>query len=332
MRDIKSIHFVGIGGSGLSAMANFFSKKGIKISGSNNSDIELLDSYRKQGWDIFIGHNAKNIRKDIDLVVYTKAIKKIEDNEEISYCIDNGIPVKSYPEVLSDITNDYKTIGIAGTHGKTSSACLLTELMQELKPNALFGADSIELGTNSLVSGSDLFILEADEYKNSFSDYDLDVLVILNLEHDHFDVYPKLDDMKKVFIDRAKLMEGKTIVADLSDKEVVDILKGIDAKIIDYSQYEKYIEERPGIFVKNCAAVLAVALEFGLDKEKMLEKIKNWKGVARRFELKGVTKEGTKIYDDYAHHSTAIEKVLKSFREKYKKKNIVVVCEPQSVF
>ena len=200
----KAVHFIGIGGIGVSALARYFLSKGNIISGSDTSPSELTDQLKKEGIKIFIGHKPVNIAKGVDLIIHSAAIKK--DNPEIKKAEQLGIPFKSYAEALGELAQQYKTIAIAGAHGKSTTTAMasLVFIKAGLDPTVIIGTKLKEFtppaGGNNFRSGkSKLLIIEADEYKSSFLNYSPKIIVLTCLDRDHLDYFKNLGNIIKTF-------------------------------------------------------------------------------------------------------------------------------------
>jgi UDP-N-acetylmuramate--alanine ligase len=330
VKNIKKVHCVGIGGIGLSALARLFIHEGKKVSGSDAAESELIHRLREEGVDVSIGHRKENI-KDADLVIYSVAI--LSTNPEIEEALSRGIPTCTYPQALGLITNTYRTVAVAGTHGKTTTTAMITELLDDagVSPNAIVGSVLKKYKSNFVAGKSDVFVVEACEYHRSFLNVSPEILVITNIDIDHLDYYKDLADIQSAFRDLAESVpkEGY-IITDSSHENILPVLDKVQAHVIDYTATECNLTlEVPGNHnIRNAQAALAVAKIFGIDKDQAKESLEKFAGTWRRGELKGVSKGGALIYDDYAHHPTEIKTTLEGFRERYKDYRIIAVFQP----
>lgn len=310
---IKNIFFVGIGGIGISAIARLMFLEGKNVSGSDMSEGELTRELMGIGIKITIGQGFELISRDTDLIVYTIAIPHYDPKlfEQIK---SSGITYKSYPQMLGIVTANKYTIAVSGTHGKTTTTAMIAKILVDAgrDPSVVVGSLLKDFKSNLIVGKSDLFVVEACEYERSFLNLKPKILVITNIEPDHLDYYKDLDDIKTAF---------KQLAAQ-SEKVISD--------------YAKYLEKIPKLSVPgvhnrmDAAAAFAVTLLLNIPEEVIKKSLAEFSGTWRRLEKKGTTKEGTIVYDDYAHHPTEIKASLQALRELYPKgqKNITVLFQP----
>jgi len=335
--DFKKIHFIGIGGIGMSALARLFKSRGLEVSGSDMSRSEITDALEKEGIKIFLSQVAENISDDIDCVIYTIAVKG--DNPEFAEVKKRGLPIFTYAEMLGQVSSDYYTIAISGTHGKTTTTAMTTKIFQDLnlKPNAIVGSLLSESKSNFVSGESNYFIVEACEYGRSFHNLSPKILVITNLEEDHLDYYADLAEIQGAFKEMVqKVPADGFIICDPEDENLKTVINEAKGQIINY---KKYVEELPHLFVpgghnrQNAAAALAVIeavknIETEIDINAAKESLKSFKGTWRRLEFKGETINGALVYDDYAHHPSEIKSSLLALKEKYSDKKILVIFQP----
>lgn len=310
---IKKVFFVGIGGIGISAIARLMFLEGKKVSGSDMSENELTRELKELGIKITIGQGFELIPADADLIVYTIAIPHYDPKlfEQIK---SSGITYKSYPQMLSVVTEGKNTIAVAGTHGKTTTTAMIAKILVDAgrDPSVVVGSLLKDFKSNLIVGKSDLFVVEACEYERSFLNLKPKILVITNIEPDHLDYYKDLNDIKTAFKQLASQSE----------------------KVI--SDYTEYLDKIPKLSVPgvhnrmDAAAAFAVALLLNIPEETIKKSLSEFTGTWRRLEKKGITKEGVIIYDDYAHHPTEIKASLQALRELYPKddKKITVMFQP----
>jgi UDP-N-acetylmuramate--alanine ligase len=345
----RRVHFIGIGGIGMSALARLFKSRGYKISGSDLSKSEITDNLEKEGIEIFLEQKAENISSDIDCIVYTIAVKN--DNPEFIESQKRNLPIFTYAQMLGKISENYFTIAVSGTHGKTTTTAMLIKTFEKLnlKPNAIVGSLLSESKTNFVSGLSNYFIVEACEYGRSFHNLLPKILIITNVEEDHLDYYSDLKEIQGAFVEMIlKVPSDGYIVCNLNDKNVKEILEELILKshklpeIIDYSIFLEKVPQLsvPGKHNKmNAGAVMAV-MEIIEKLEKndfaILESFESevqkalidFKGTWRRLELKGQTINGALVYDDYAHHPSEIESSLLALKDKYPDKKIMVIFQP----
>ncbi|MFA6226864.1 MAG: UDP-N-acetylmuramate--L-alanine ligase [Candidatus Paceibacterota bacterium] len=333
----KNIHFIGIGGIGISAIARMMLADGKKVSGSDASGSEIIDSLKKLGAEIKIGHNTENLPKDTDLVIYTVAISK--ENPEFIEAGKRKIKMLTYAEALHEISKDKFTIAVSGTHGKTTTTAMIAKVLIDagLDPTVIVGSliksdEKSGFATNFIAGRSKYFVVEACEYKRSFLNIEPTIVAITNIDNDHLDYYKDIKDIQSAFNKFAKKAPEKGfVICNIKDKNISGATAGISAKIVNWADFkaDKLRLKVPGEHNKKDASVaLAVAHLLGIDKKKAEKSLEGFVGTWRRFEYKGETKSGVIVYEDYAHHPTEIKATLKGAREMFPKQKIVVVFQP----
>jgi UDP-N-acetylmuramate--alanine ligase len=331
--EAKKVFFVGIGGIGISAIARMFLLEGKAIYGSDMASSEITDSLIGAGAHISIGQGFDLIPADIELIVYTTAIKHY-DPKFMAQIFASGIPAKSYPEMLHLVTAGKYTIAVAGTHGKTTTTAMIAKILIDAQkdPSVIVGSLLKEYKSNLIVGKSEYFVVEACEYERSFLNINPKVLVITNIEADHLDYYKDLADIENAFSELVS-QTGSAVVCDPSDTSISRVIQVKSIKVIDYT---KYLDKVPHLSVpgihnrKNAACALAVADFIGVEKSVADDAIAKFSGTWRRLEMRGTTKNGVIIYDDYAHHPTEIKASLEALRELYVKgnKKITILFQP----
>lgn len=329
---VKKVHFVGIGGIGISAIARLMHLKGTKVSGSDISHSIITVELEKVGVPITIGHRSENIPEKTDLVIYTIAVS--DDNPELVFARENNIRTLTYPQTLSIISEDLETIAISGTHGKTTTTAMLAKVCIDagLDPTVIVGSLMKDLQSNLCVGRSKYFIVEACEYRRSFLNLNPTILVITNIDADHLDYYEDMHDIQLAFRELAlKVPFHGAVICNATDPLLEPILSGLICPIIDYTKYmdTDLKLNAPGIHnTSNAAAVGAVADILNLDKKNTQQSLENFTGTWRRFDLHGTTKRGALIYDDYAHHPKEIKATLAGLKEKYPGKKRIAFFQP----
>ena len=345
---IKNVHFIGIGGIGISAVARMMVHEGKTVTGQDMQGGEIVDELEKLGIDIKIGQSYENIPADADLIVYTIAIDTYDPELAKKIKGQDAVPVRSYPQMLDIISKDKYTIAVSGTHGKTTTTAMIAEILKDNgdDPTVIVGSllvgssqPSLEAtasrGSNFIAGKSKYFVVEACEYRRSFLNINPKVLVITNIDEDHLDYYKDIEDIKSAFHEMAmKVPANGFVVCNIADKNIADVVKNINAKVVDWQEfYNGELNLKvPGIHnKKDAAAAISVAVNLGLSKEISEKFVCNFPGTWRRFEFKGKLASGVLVYDDYAHHPTEIKATLEGFRELYSKEDgwkVTVVFQP----
>ncbi len=352
---IKKIHFIGIGGIGMSGLAEILINQGFKVSGSDLSLTEITDRLESLGIKIFQGHSKENI-KDVDLVVYSSAVNL--ENPEVKEALDRKIPTIKRAEMLAETMRMKNGIGIAGTHGKTSTTSMVGLVLTEggIDPTIIVGGKLSSLGgTNARLGNGDYIVVEADEFDRTFLQLTPSIAAITTLEKEHLDTYKDLDDIKAAFIQFAnKVPFYGFVVLCLDEPALQDIIPFINKTIITYGvspqadvraidiefdQSESYYtvlykgEELgrvkinlPGLhYVKNSLVAITIAKELGVSFEIIKKALGSFTGVYRRFEKK--YDNGILVVDDYAHHPTETTATLLGVRSGWKRR-LVAVFQP----
>lgn len=332
----QKIHMVGIGGVGMSALAQMLAHEGVMVTGSDRSESPVTGLLEQKGIHVQISQAAENMPEDTEAVVYSDAV--MSDNPERAEAARRGIPQFSYFQMLGKVsvgdaakspTGEKRTIAVAGTHGKTTTTGMLTKILIDggANPTAIIGSIVRDFGSNFVAGGSELFVVEADEFRAHLLELSPEVLVITNLEWDHTDFYPTLEALQATFRKAiARVPSHGAIVTDVSNPNIAPLLVGVEAKVVDYKQEGAFELLLPGTFNQNNARAAAAAARFvapNISEEVIKNALATFHGTWRRFELKGKTARGALVYDDYAHHPTAIKETLKALRAKTKGKVFV---------
>ncbi len=354
------VYFIGIGGISMSGLAEILLSKNFKVSGSDMKASPLTDHLSAQGICIHIGHHTSNITKDIDLVVYTAAIH--QDNPELLATKDLHILSIPRAELLGEVMRNYKvSIGVSGTHGKTTTTSMLSEILLsgDLDPTISVGGILPSIGGNLRIGQSSTFITEACEYTNSFLSLYPNIEIILNIEEDHMDFFKDINDIRTSFHNYIQLLPADGLLVINQDIDhVEDLYRDCPCKVItvghnpdsNYSASNiSYNEEAqciytlihngieistiqlgvPGLHnVYNSLATIAVAEYLNLPISTIADSLAHFRGTNRRFQKKG-TFNGITIIDDYAHHPSEIRATINSAKN-YPHKRIIIVFQPHT--
>jgi UDP-N-acetylmuramate--alanine ligase len=361
------IHFIGIGGIGMSALARWFKAHNWRVSGSDIAPSTITDALRRENIRITMHHAAKNIASDTTLVITTLAIKP--SNPEMQAARGRRIPVLSYPEVLGHITQTTPTVAVAGAHGKSTTTALLALMLAAAKqnPTAIIGTLLREFGGSNFRAGADnLLVLEADEYGRAFLHYSPTVAVVTNIDREHLDVYPTLRAVKNAFLAfLSRVRRGGTLVLNRDSENLRKLNPAINKiarahklKTSWYSAENPIARDVrrtiriPGAHnISNAIGAVTAAHALGVSKKTALRALSRYRGAWRRMEYRGSVKfEGISVkkkralknaplltyrlpltamvFDDYAHHPTEIKATLAAFREKFPHSPLICVFQP----
>jgi UDP-N-acetylmuramate--alanine ligase len=361
--EFSAVHLIGIGGTGLSAIARLLMESGCKVSGSDQMLSPLARSLQEAGVAVYQGHRAENIQ-GAKLVIRSSAIR--DDNVEVQAALAAGIPVLKRSEFLGRLMENRIGIAIAGTHGKTTTtamaAWMLTVMNQD--PSYIIGGVSVNLGNNAHAGKGSFFVIEADEYDRMFLGLHPKVAIVTNIEHDHPDCYPTEEQFYQAFHDFAHGLDSRDwLVACVDDRgasrlaeqvhlEGYQVLTyGSGPSRADYMAQSIKPNARggfsftavyqgnsigkvnlrvPGLHnVNNALAVLVIAHQMELPMALARQSLSDFEGTGRRFEVRGVV-DGVIVIDDYAHHPTEIRATLSAARSRYPKKRIWAVWQPHT--
>lgn len=330
LKNIHAVHFVGIGGIGVSAVARLMLARGVSVTGSDRDSSPLAENLESEGAKVFIGHNASHVPEVCDLVVYSPAVP--DDNPELVSARERRVQTLSYPEALGMISRGMRTIAISGTHGKTTTTAMIADVLvgANLSPTVIVGS-IMKKGSNFILGSSDLFVVEACEYQRSFLNLSPEILVITNIGNDHLDYYGSIEGVQKAFAEMVgKVPPHGTIVCEPNNSLVASVLAKAVAQIVDYTKENlTTVLAVPGEYnIKNAKAGLAVAKILGVPEVEALRLIALFPGTWRRMEYKGTLSIGARVYDDYAHHPTEIKATLQGLRSKHPHARIRVVFQP----
>jgi UDP-N-acetylmuramate--alanine ligase len=355
----KKFHFIGVGGVGMSGLAQMLLKNNAIVTGSDQTPSSVIEQLCKIGADIKIGHNIKNLNPDTDAVVISAAIE--EDNPELKQARKSGTQIYKYAQMLGILSNGYDGIAVAGTHGKSTTGGWLVYLLKQagLDTNFTIGAKITQLDSSSDTADSKYFVAEACEYDRSFLNLKPKIAAILNIEADHLDYYKNENEIVEAFTQFASgIRPDGILIANGADSNVAKVVSklphilqcqtfGFDKdcgfcaqniEIIDglptFNVYEngKLLGATkislPGSHnILNALAVVAIAANIGLKPQKILQLLPQFAGMDRRLMFK-VKVDNITVLDDYAHHPTEIKAALAAIRQRYQPKRIWCVFQP----
>ncbi|MEW6097316.1 MAG: UDP-N-acetylmuramate--L-alanine ligase [bacterium] len=351
----QHIHLVGIGGTGMSGIAEVLLNLGYKVSGSDIHMSDVTKRLEKLGGKIYSGHDANNI-KDVDVVVYSSAVSM--DNEEVAYAKDKRIPVIPRAEMLAELMRLKYGIAVAGAHGKTTTTSMISLVLTKagLDPTVVVGGRFNDIGSNARLGNSEYLVAETDESDGTFLKLSPIISVVTNIDPEHLDFYKDLNEIKNAFLTFMNKVPfyGKVIFC-MDCKNIRDIIERIERRFTSYglskeadvraedvllhnlySEYNLVLNDKkldkirvniPGLhYLNNSLAAVAVGMELGIDLSVIKDALSTYSGVHRRFEIKAKV-NGILVMDDYAHHPTEIKATLATLKLK-KPKRIIAVFQP----
>ncbi|MCD8159395.1 MAG: UDP-N-acetylmuramate--L-alanine ligase [Clostridiales bacterium] len=342
IKEYKNVHFIGIGGISMSALAEILNHRGAYVAGSDFQVTDMTRHLQSVGIKVYKGHAAENITDNTDLVVYNVAIG--EDNPERQEAARRGIRQIGRAALIGELMKEYKySVSVAGTHGKTTTSSMAAEVFMaaETDPTVSIGGILPSIHSNYRLGADDYIILETCEYKDSFLKFNPYCAIVLNIDRDHTDYFKTMEQMHSSFNKFVNKLSGFLII-NSEIPHIEKVLEGFDKKVITYGgkdadwqvenvsmekglgRYDAYYKGEkfmsvslsvPGLHnISNSLSVIALCKEFGLSKDAIAEGLKNFKGTGRRFERKG-SFNGAEVVDDYAHHPTEIKATLKAAGE-----------------
>ena len=351
------IHFIGLGGAGMSGIARIALAQGASVSGSDAKDSTVLSALKTLGAQVFVGHQASNIG-DAEVLVVSSAID--EANPEISAAKSKGLTILTRAQALALLMSESKSVAVAGTHGKTTTTSMLTVALQQagLDPSFAIGGMINRGGTNAHLGSGEIFIAEADESDGSFLAYKPYGAIITNIELDHVDNFPDIESVNQIFLDFVKSIQpGGFLVAGIDSPGVVNLLTQInrsDIEIITYgtsadfsishislqptqshariTKLGKVLGELsltiPGNHnIENAAAALAVGMKLGAPVAELLAGLNKFSGAKRRFENRGSV-NGVTVIDDYGHHPTEVRVTLETAKRFAQSGRVIAIFQP----
>jgi UDP-N-acetylmuramate--alanine ligase len=360
--DIGTIHFVGIGGIGMSGIAEVMKNLGYSVQGSDIAESASVERLRKRGIEVFVGHDAENLG-DAAVVVTSTAVKR--DNPEVAAALERRIPVVRRAEMLAELMRLKKTVAVAGTHGKTTTTSMIAALLDAggVDPTVINGGIIESYGSNARLGASEWMVVEADESDGSFLRLDGTIAVVTNIDPEHLDHYGSFDAVKDAFVEFIENVpfyglavlcidhpEVQAVIGKVRDRRVLTYglsaqadLRGENVRSHEGgNMFNAVLRERDGrerrianVFlpmpgrhnVQNALAAIAVALEMGCEEDTIRTGFAQFGGVRRRFTRVGEV-GGAVVIDDYAHHPVEIRAVLSAAREAAASGRVIAVVQP----
>jgi UDP-N-acetylmuramate--alanine ligase len=349
---IRTIHFVGIGGIGMSGIAEILAESGVSVSGCDLRRSATTDMLESRGIPVSIGHDREHLN-GVDLVVVTAAVKGL--NDEVDQARRRGIRILRRAEMLGEIVRGKRAVGVAGTHGKTTTSAMVATVLAEagLDPTVLIGGMVGNFGGNAKRGESDLVVVEADEYDRTFHELHPQIAVVTNIEADHLEYYGSFDAIEEAFRVYAEgIAADGVVIGCIDDPAVAALLDFSSKRTLGYGLSETAeiravnigYETRgsrfevPGVGyfrlfvpgehnVRNALAAIAVARALGIEPNTIAQALAKFLGVDRRFQILGEY-SGALIVDDYAHHPTEIRATLGAARSGYPNRRVVALFQP----
>lgn len=352
--------FIGIGGIGMSALARYFKAQGAMVEGYDRTETELTQQLQNEGITVRYEMDTDNLTADTDIFIYTPAIKP-EENEELAYLIEQEAPLYKRAEVLGEISKNYKCIAVAGAHGKTTTATLITHVLNTcgVGCSAFLGGISKNFNSNYVQGDSEWLVVEADEYDRSFLHLHPYISVVTSLDPDHLDIYGSEKALQEAYTQFIKQTDPKgAVLYSEKSTELSSLLKSIkninkisygieDASDFTadniafkqgkfsfdaYKHGDDYLEEIELSIagwhnVHNAMAAIALADVLGLDMETVIEALYSFSGIKRRFDIHNPVLDRI-VIDDYAHHPQEIQATLESVRKMYPTRKVMAVFQP----
>ncbi|MBI5044177.1 MAG: UDP-N-acetylmuramate--L-alanine ligase [Nitrospirae bacterium] len=351
-KKIKHIHFVGIGGIGMSGIAEVLLNLGYKVSGSDMNLSDTTKHLKDIGAVIYNGHSASNI-ESADVVVISSAVS--QENEEVKAAKKLLIPVIPRAEMLAELMRLKYGIAVAGAHGKTTTTSIIATVLARgnIDPTVVIGGKLNSFGTNAKLGQGDFLVAEADESDGSFLKLSPTIAVVTTIDEEHLDYYKNLDAIKKAFLSFVnKVPFYGLAVLCLDDKNIQDIIPSVEKRYVTYGfsaqadfaakdielkgfessfkvinrgkELGRFILKMPGLHnVYNALAAVAVGLELEINMDAIKKAFAEFSGVQRRFQVKGEI-NGVMVVDDYGHHPTEIKATLAAAKSGWDKRTIVI--------
>lgn len=335
--NFRHLHLIGIGGSGISALAYLALNHGLKVSGSDVAVNPTIESLKKEGAEIYIGHRAENLSELCERVIYTEAIDK-KNNPEYQEALARGIPAVSYFKALGELSANKKTIVVTGTHGKTTTTAMLGQALTAagLDPTVVVGSRVPAFSNRNVRFGrSEWLVAEGCEYRRSFLHFQPFGMVLLNCELEHVDYYKSESDYVSAFQElAAKIPEDGFLVYNEDDRNSRLVSKACRGKKLPVKEVDALSGPNaltlkvPGRFNRmNAAHALMAAIQVTKNTGACRQSLEAFTGTARRMEVKG-EKNGLLVMDDYGHHPTEVRATLEALKQAYPDRRLICVFQP----
>lgn len=352
LNHIHNIYFIGIGGIGMSAIARFFKSQNKNVAGYDKTQTEITDSLEALGISVHFKDEMASVEnsylnKEYTLIVYTPAIPK--DHKQLNYFKSNGFKILKRSEILGIITENTFCLAVAGTHGKTTTTSILGHLLKscDVELTAFLGGISENYNSNLILNGSEVSVVEADEFDRSFLTLSPDMAAITSMDADHLDIYGDASQLVESFKDFTKKLKANGKLFVKNGLPIKGITYGIEDDA-DYSIQHIKIENGTYVFdvktpnttlkniefnlpgrhnLSNALVALAMSVEYGLPTNQLAKALASYKGVKRRFSYH-IKTDGLVFIDDYAHHPEEINAVHQAVREMYPEKKVLAVFQP----
>ena len=353
----RVVHFVGVGGSGMSGLASLLLADGHRVSGSDRSEGEALAALAARGAVVTAGHAAQNLAEDVDLVVASAAVPA--DNPEVAEAHRRGLPVVKYARALGGLMAGRRGIAVSGCHGKTTTTGMAAFVLLRcgLDPSVVLGGSIPAIGGNSRVGRGPFLVAEACEYDRSFLNLTPEIAIVNNIDADHLDYFRDISEIAGAFVDFARLLpEGGLLVVNNEHEALFGPSSGVRARVettglrshADWVAAERSADRGltrcrvlrrgeewgtfalriPGIHnTLNALGVIAVAAHLGIDRDAVRAALLDFPGVERRLQV-CYRRGGISVVDDYAHHPSEVQAVLRTLREDPSTRRVLAVFQP----
>ena len=334
---MRHIHFIGIGGIGISALARFYIAKGHRVTGSDLQTSEITDELTRDGVAIRIGaQRATHLPKKTTLVIYTSAIPST--NLELKAALKQGIEAKPYAHAIGDLTRQYRTITISGSHGKSTTTALSALVLENgyHDPTVIVGTKLNEFGGSNFRNGRGTYlVLEADEWNKSFLHYQPEIAIVTNIDAEHLDTYGTVEQVEQTFHEYLeKVPRHGKIIANRDNERLRNVAKKFGMKVKWYSLRDPEVEivrsvlRIPGDHnVSNALGALNLGRHLGIAETDILQALSRFTGAWRRFEFMGI-RNGAFVFNDYGHHPSEIIATLAATRQRFPFRRIMCVYQP----
>ena len=323
----------GIGGIGVSSYASLQNAAGHTVLGSDQNESSLVDDLRQQGIHVSVCQDGSTVPDDADLFVYSEAIP--EDAPERIRATELGIVQQSYFTALGELSKKSYVIAVCGTHGKSSTTAMAARVLVELGIDATIqvGTKLQELqGKNWQKGEGNIFLLEACEYRKSFHALQPDMILMTNVDGDHFDSYKSVEDYQSAFVDFVqKLPKDGVLITHMQDTDCATVASTVQQKVRNADLQPLPALQTPGVHMQqNAQLVLCMAEELGLDFAAVQKALAGYAGCWRRLEHKGTFGEDIMVIDDYAHHPIEVHATLQALKERYPSRQLLCVFQPHT--